>query len=116
LPDQIQFPGFAALLENLLEFEGMIEMILHQVLAASGDQHELIDPRGFRFFDGVLDQGLVDDRQHFLGHALGCRQEPRAETGHGQDGFTDWFVQKDSPETCGTTGRFLMPCAVMGRK
>src|SRR6266550_3994492 len=31
----------------------------------------------------------VDDREHFLGHRLGRRQEARAEAGNRQDGFTN---------------------------
>jgi hypothetical protein len=39
----------------------------------------------------MLDQRPVDDRQHFLWHGLCGRQEPGAETGHGEDGFADGF-------------------------
>ena len=48
------------------------------------------------FLDAVLNDRLVDERQHFLGLRLGGRQEPRAEAGRGEDGFanavtfTDW--------------------------
>ena len=61
------------LLEDLFKFNRVIEVILHQILAAPGDQHELINSGRFRFLDGVLNQGFVDNRQHFLGHALGRR-------------------------------------------
>jgi hypothetical protein len=37
----------------------------------------------------VLDQRAVDHREHLLGHRLGGREEPRAETGDGKDRFAD---------------------------
>ena len=46
-------------------------------------------PDGDRFFDAVLDDRLVDQRQHFLGLRLGGGQEAGAETGGGEDGFAD---------------------------
>ena len=46
-------------------------------------------PDGDRFFDAVLDDRLVDERQHFFRLRLGGRQEPGAETGGGEDGFAD---------------------------
>jgi len=45
-------------------------MIHQQGLAATGDQADLFNARGARFFHRVLDQRLVHDRQHFLRHGF----------------------------------------------
>ena len=41
------------------------------------------------FFDDVLNQGLVDQRKHFLGLGFGRRKKPGAETGGGKNSFAD---------------------------
>jgi hypothetical protein len=66
---------------------GDVEMVDQRGLAAAGDQAELVDPGGARLVHRVLDQRLVDDREHLLGHRFRGRQEPRAEPGDGQHGF-----------------------------
>ena len=42
-------------------------------------------------FRRIMDQRLVDYRQHLLGHRLGRRQDPGAEPGHRKDGFAHGF-------------------------
>ena len=44
-------------------------------------------PSGARFLNGVLDQWLVDNRQHLLGGCLGGGQESRAQSGNGKYGL-----------------------------
>ena len=46
-------------------------------------------PGGHRLLDPVLDDRLVDERQHLLGLRLGGGQEARAEAGGGEDGLAD---------------------------
>ncbi len=53
-------------------------MIFHRLLAAAGDKDEFLDPGSHGFFNGVLDQRLVNDGQHFLWHRFGCGQKPGA--------------------------------------
>ena len=79
----------AALDQRGLELVGVVEMILDRALVAAGDEDEFLDAGGEAFLDRVLDQRPVDDRQHFLGHRLGRRQEARAQAGDRQNGFTD---------------------------
>ena len=79
----------AALRERRLELVGVVEVILDRALVAAGDEDEFLDAGGEAFLDRILDQRPVDDRQHFLGHRLGGRQEARAQAGDRQDGFTD---------------------------
>ena len=86
------FGLFAAPLERVLEFVGVVEMILDDALVAAGHKDEMLDPRLARLVDDVLKNRPVDDGQHLLGDRLGRRQEPRAETGDGQHGFADRFV------------------------
>ena len=75
----------AALAQGRLQFEGDVEILDERRFAAAGDQAELLDARRPRLFHGVLDQRLVHDGQHFLGHRLGGRQEPRSQPGDGQN-------------------------------
>ena len=51
-------------------------------LAAPGDEDELLAAGRCRLLQRVLDDRLVDDRQHLLGQHLGRGQHPRAQPGH----------------------------------
>ncbi len=79
----------AALLEQVLELEREIEVVLDRPLLAAGDDDDLLDAGGDRLFDGVLDDRLVDERQHLLRLSLRRRQEPGAPSGGRKDGFAD---------------------------
>ena len=46
-------------------------------------------PGGDRLFDRVLDDRLVDQRQHLLGLRLGGGKEAGAPAGGGEDGFSN---------------------------
>ncbi len=78
-----------ALGQRQLELELAVEVILDHRLVAAGDEDEMLDAGLARLVDHVLDQRAVDHRQHFLGHRLGGREEPRAEAGDGKDRFAD---------------------------
>ncbi len=82
---------FLAVLEHRVELEVVVEMVLDGGLAGAGDQDDLLDARGHRLLDDVLDGGPVDDGEHLLGDGLGGRQEPRAQPGHRNDGLSDRF-------------------------
>ncbi len=84
---QFQRIGLAALAQRGLQLEGDVEMLDQGGLAAPGHQAELLDPGRARLLDRVLDEWLVDHRQHFLGDGLGGRQESRAEARNGQHGL-----------------------------
>jgi len=64
-----------------------VEMILERTLAASGHEDDLLDPRLERFLDGILDQRLVDDGEHFLRHGFGGRKEARTQSGNWKHGL-----------------------------
>ena len=68
-------------LEKRLELDRDVEVILDGVLAAAGDEDDVVDAGGDRFLDAVLNDRLVDERQHLFRLRLGRGQEPGAEPG-----------------------------------
>ena len=82
----------AARLEERLELDRHVEVVLDRVLAAAGDEDDVVDARGDRLFDAVLDDRLVDERQHFLRLGLGRGEEPGAEAGGRKHGFANVSV------------------------
>ena len=86
---ELQRAGLSLRLKRRLELEGMIEMVLDRRLVPAGDKDELFNPRGGGFLDGILDQRLVDDRQHFLRHRLRGGKKAGAEPADGKNGFPD---------------------------
>ena len=89
LPDFGQLFALAARLEIRFELHRHVEMILDGVLAAPGDQNDVVDARGDRFLDAVLNDRFVDERQHFFGLRFGGGQEPCAQSGGREDSFAD---------------------------
>jgi hypothetical protein len=49
----------------------------------------MLDAGLARLIDHMLNQRAVDNRKHLLGHRLGGREEPRAETGDGKNRFAN---------------------------
>src|SRR5690606_10519406 len=64
-------------------------MVLQGRLATAGDEDELLDAGRARLLDRVLDERLVDHRQHLLGHRLGRREKARAKAADRKDRFAD---------------------------
>jgi hypothetical protein len=81
----------AALLKCRIQFKDVIEMIFDRAFAASGDKDEMFNTRRARFFNNMLNDRLIDDRQHFFRDRFRGGQKPRAETSDGEDGLADWF-------------------------
>jgi len=84
------------------EFGAGVEVVLHGGLAAAGDDDDLGAAGGDGLLDAVLDQRLVDEAEHLLGHGLGGREEARAQAGGGKDGFAD-FLGGHGVLGCGVT-------------
>ena len=82
-------PDGAARFQRRLKLELAVEVILDDALVAPGDEDEVLDPRLARLIHRILDQRPVHHGQHFLGHGLGGRKEPRAKTGNGKHGGAD---------------------------
>ena len=87
--DHLQLAGLTAVLQIVLELEGDVEMVDDGTLVPASHDDDLVDASGDRFLDAVLDDGLVDDRQHLLRLRLGRRQEARAESGGRKDGLAN---------------------------
>jgi hypothetical protein len=49
------------------------------------------------FFHSVLDQRLVDYREHFFWGRFGCGQKTRAQTGDWENSFAYGVVAHDDP-------------------
>ena len=88
--DDLEQVGLAALLEHFLEFVADVEVVFDGLLAASGDDDDLVAAGSHGLFDAVLNDRLVDDGQHFFGLSFGCGQEAGAEAGGGEDGFANF--------------------------
>jgi hypothetical protein len=81
-------------LEKGLELDGHVEVVLDRVLSAPGDEDDVVDARRHRFFHAVLDDRLVDERQHFLRLRLGGGQEPGTQARRREDRFTNRFAHR----------------------
>jgi hypothetical protein len=64
-------------------------MILDDAFVASRHKNEVLDAPRPGFVYDVLDDGAVDDGQHFLRHRLGGWKEARAEASDGKYGLAD---------------------------
>src|SRR5690606_34180197 len=65
----------------VLEFVIDVEVILDGALAAAGNDGHAAHAGIERFFNAILNQRLVDDWQHFLGHRFRGGEKARAVTG-----------------------------------
>ncbi|MNC89263.1 hypothetical protein D3C83_51710 [compost metagenome] len=74
-------------------------MILDGVLAAAGDDDDVVDAGGDRLFDAVLDDRLVDEDQHFLGLGFRGREEAGAEPRRGKDGLPNRSIHCRDPNS-----------------
>ena len=89
LADLVELLALAARLEKRLELDRDVEVIFDRVLAAAGHQDDVVDARRDRLLDAVLNDRLVDERQHFLRLRFGGGQETGAETGGRKDRLAD---------------------------
>src|SRR5690242_3253711 len=64
-------------------------MILDRAFVAAGDKYHVGNAGGNRLIDCILDERLVDDRQHLFGARLGGRQEAGAQPRDGKYCFGD---------------------------
>ncbi|MNZ27266.1 hypothetical protein D3C78_444810 [compost metagenome] len=99
---ELLFLGAANLVLQLI---ADVEVVFQRALAPPGDDRHVLQAGVPCFFNGVLDQWLVDDRQHFLGHGFGRRQETSAIAGSGEQTFTNHKSILDSHGTQPTGAR-----------
>ncbi len=67
-------------------------MILDHTLVASGDKDEVFDTGSLGLVDHMLNDGLVDDRQHFLRQGFCGGKEAGAKSRDRQDGFANGLL------------------------
>ncbi len=79
-----------ALLEHFFELVADVEVVFDGLLAASGDDDDLVAAGGHGLFDAVLNDGLVDQREHLFGLGFGGGQKAGAQAGGGENGFADF--------------------------
>ena len=91
----------AALLEQVLQLVAEVEVILDRPLLAGRDDDHLLDARRHGLLDRVLDDRLVDEREHLLGLGLGGGQEAGAPAGGGEDGLADAHGTSDRSHSGG---------------
>ncbi len=72
-------------------------MILDRALPAAGHDNHLFDPGSDRFLHHVLNQGLVDEREHLLRRRLGGRQKPGPMACRGNDHFFHRLIAHARP-------------------
>ena len=81
LPDTSEHLDVALGLQQVLQLVAVVEVVLDGPLLAAGDDDHLLDAGRHGLFHRVLDDRLVDQRQHLLGLCLGGWQEARPPTG-----------------------------------
>ena len=105
-------------LEQVLELEAVVEVVLDGALLAAGHDDDLLDAGRDGLLDRVLDDRLVDERQHLLRLRLGGWQEPRPPAGSREDGLanaqdrTSWSGSAISKERDGRAARSERPSGV----
>jgi hypothetical protein len=83
--------GFIFCGEGGFKFGTAIEVVFHGGFAAAGDDDDLVAAGGYCLFDTVLDERLVDEAEHLLGHGLGGGKEAGAHACGRKDGLTDFL-------------------------
>src|SRR5207244_7922449 len=68
-------------------FEGQVEVVFNGPFPPARDDDDVLDAGTDRFLDRILDQGLVDQRQHLFGRGLRGWQEASSEAGGRNDGL-----------------------------
>ena len=68
-----------------------VEVVFDTAFVTAGDEHHFGTAGFNRFFNCILNQRFVHDRQHFFWAGFGRRQETGAHTGNGKDAFFNGF-------------------------
>ena len=80
---------FFALLEHFFQFVAHVEVVFDGLLAAPGDDDDLVAAGSERFFHAVLNDWLVDQRQHLFGLGFGSGQKTSTQSGGREYGFAN---------------------------
>ena len=87
VPHLAQELPLAIALEIFFQFDGPVEVVLDRAFAPSGDDDNVFDSGGNRFFHGILNEWLVDERQHFFWRRFCGRKEACAKACSRNHGF-----------------------------
>jgi len=74
-----------------LELILVVEVILDGAFIGATNDDDVGNAGRDGLFDNILNNRLVDDRQHLLGHSFGHGQETRTETGGADNCFGNFF-------------------------
>ena len=99
--------GLATLTQIGLELDSTVEMIVDRALSSACNKEKLLDTCRFGFLDSVMNERLVDNRQHLLGHRLGRRKKAGSQPGDREDSFADAFVHEPLDRVPRGQGRFI---------
>ena len=88
---QLRQFGFAFLFQKTFQLGRGIEVVFYRVFSSAGNDNNVVNSGGDTLFDDVLDEGLVDHRQHFLGLRFGRGEESSAQSRGWKHGFANSF-------------------------
>jgi hypothetical protein len=69
----------------------IVKVILERFLVPTRHKDDILDTCFDELLDDELDDWLVDDREHLLGHRFGRRQESGTTPGDGDDSFLNFL-------------------------
>ena len=102
--DVLEQLSFAVAFEIFFQLERAVEMVFDRPFSAARDDDDVLDARGDGFFDRVLDQRFVHQREHLFGRGFGGRKKAGSQAGGGDDGFPDGG-RRHALDTMGTLQR-----------
>jgi hypothetical protein len=100
LPRYLQQLFLALPLQRRIQLVADVEVVFHRAFAAAGDEDDVLDARSNRLFHPILNDRLVDQRQHLLGNNLGCGQEARAQATCGKHCLADFLLMRNPIPSC----------------
>ena len=71
-------------------------MIFNRAFFAPGNDQDRFDSRSNGFFDRVLNQRLIDERQHLFRRSFGCGQKSGSQSGGGKNGFANFLFHMNT--------------------
>ena len=100
LDHPLQSRVIALVFELLFKLGHCVKMVRDRVLVAADDHEDVVDARGSRLFNDVLNRRLVDHRQHLFWHCLRRWEEARTKASGGNNGFHSLRRHAIHPSEC----------------
>jgi hypothetical protein len=89
LSDLMEHLTLAGAFQIFFQLNGTIEVIFDGAFTAAGNDDNILDARRHCFFDGVLNERFVDQRQHLFRGCFCGWKESCPKAGRGNDRFSD---------------------------